>query len=482
MNNLKKILTPLLTVLALVFVCGAVSAQTVDSGAGGSATITINNASQGQTYTVYKLFDATVDGNGAISYKLPSGKTSLGDGSTWFEVDAKGNVTAKENADVSSDAFKTWAESFGTQAATATAEDNTVTFTNLAYGYYYVQSSLGATITVDSTNPDATIKDKNTTAPNIPDDNNGGGKHILVNGETVDSTTAKVGDTVNYQIKFEATNYVTTETDSKQITKYTIIDTPTNLSIDQSSVKVLVKGTEAKAANVSTTFDDAGKMTIVLTWADESGKTIYDSPADVVITYNATVTKGAADAAATNSATIGYNTADNPNEDPTPVDPDKPTDTTEVKTYQLTVNKTDGSKALTGATFKLYDAATDGNEIKVVKVSDGVYRVAEASEEGTEIEAGSAIIKGLKGLDTYYLEETKAPNGYNILTARQSVQMASSDDATKAADTTTEVINKAGAELPSTGSFGTKVFYLVGSILLIGALIFMISKRRMNNM
>ncbi|MFU1862673.1 cell wall anchor protein, partial [Enterococcus faecium] len=79
---------------------------------------------------------------------------------------------------------------------------------------------------------------------------------------------AKVGDTVNYQIKFEATNYVTTETDSKQITKYTIIDTPTNLSIDQSSVKVLVKGTEAKAANVSTTFDDAGKMTIVLTWAD----------------------------------------------------------------------------------------------------------------------------------------------------------------------------------------------------------------------
>ena len=475
MNNLKKILTPLLTVLALVFVCGAVSAQTVDSGAGGSATITINNASQGQTYTVYKLFDATVDGNGAISYKIPSGKAFTGN--DFFEVDAKGNVTAKENVDVSSDAFKTWAASFGTQAATAVAADNTVTFTNLAYGYYYVQSSLGATITVDSTNPDATIKDKNTTAPNIPDDNNGGGKHILVNGETVDSTTAKVGDTVNYQIKFEATNYVTTETDSKQITKYTIIDTPTNLSIDQSSVKVLVKGTEAKAANVSTTFDDAGKMTIVLTWADESGKTIYDSPADVVITYNATVTKGAADAAATNSATIGYNTADNPNEDPTPVDPDKPTDTTEVKTYQLTVNKTDGSKALTGATFKLYDAATDGNEIKVVKVSDGVYRVAEASEEGTEIEAGSATIKGLKGDDTkYYLEETKAPNGYNILTERKEVTISSTET------NTSNVINKAGAELPSTGSFGTKVFYLVGSILLIGALIFMISKRRMNNM
>lgn len=478
MNNLKKILTPLLTVLALVFVCGAVSAQTVDSGAGGSATITINNASQGQTYTVYKLFDATVDGKGAISYKLPSGKTSLGDGSTWFEVDAKGNVTAKKNADVSSDAFKTWAASFGTQAATATAKDNTVTFTNLAYGYYYVQSSLGATITVDSTNPDATIKDKNTTTPNIPDDNNGGGKHILVNGKTVDSATAKVGDTVNYQIKFEATNYVTTKTDSKQIVSYTITDTPTNLSIDKSSVKVLVKGTEAKAANVSTTFDDAGKMTIILTWADKSGKTIYDSPTDVVITYDATVTKGAADAAATNSATIGYNTADKPNENPTPVNPDKPNDTTEVKTYQFTLNKVDtSSNQLTGATFKLYDAATDGNEIKVVKVSDGVYRVAEASEKGIEIEAGSAVIKGLKGDDTkYYLEETKAPKGYNILTERKEVTISSTET------NTSNVVNKAGAALPSTGSFGTKVFYLVGSILLIGALIFMISKRRMNNM
>ena len=219
-------------------------------------------------------------------------------------------------------------------------------------------------------------------------------------------------------------------------------------------------------------------MTIVLTWADTAGKTIYNSPSTVVITYNATVTKGAADAAATNSATIGYNTADNPNEDPTPVNPDKPTDTTEVKTYQFTLNKVDtSSNQLTGATFKLYDAATDGNEIKVVKVSDGVYRVAEASEEGTEIEAGSAIIKGLKGDDTkYYLEETKAPNGYNILTERKEVTISSTET------NTSNVINKAGAELPSTGSFGTKVFYLVGSILLIGALIFMISKRRMNNM
>src|SRR5699024_11219282 len=61
-------------------------------------------------------------------------------------------VTAKADIDVSTDAFKTWAKSFGTQVATTTAADNTLTFTGLSYGYYYVQSSLGTTITVDSTN------------------------------------------------------------------------------------------------------------------------------------------------------------------------------------------------------------------------------------------------------------------------------------------------------------------------------------------
>lgn len=64
----------------------------------------------------------------------------------------------------------------------------------------------------------------------------------------------------------------------------------------------------------------------------------------------------------------------------------------------------DGSdNQLTGATFKLYDAETGGNEIKVVKVEDSVYRVAEDGEDGVEIEAGSVTVKGLAADATYYL-------------------------------------------------------------------------------
>ncbi len=70
-------------------------------------------------------------------------------------------------------------------------------------------------------------------------------------------------------------------------------------------------------------------MNLVLTWADAaaSNKTIYNSPAEVIITYSAVVTKDAKEGEATNSATIGYNTIDNPTTPPTPVDPDKPTET-----------------------------------------------------------------------------------------------------------------------------------------------------------
>lgn len=133
----------------------------------------------------------------------------------------------------------------------------------------------------------------------------------------------------------------------------------------------------------------------------------------------------------------------------------------------------DGSvNQLTGATFKLYDAETGGNEIKVVKVEDGVYRVAEDGEDGVEIEAGSVTVKGLAADATYYLEETKAPEGYNILTERQAVTIKADNSAEA------KVVNNAGTELPSTGSYGTTIFYVLGTVLVAGVLIYVVASRR----
>lgn len=496
MKKFKNLFMTVLALLAMVLTSSVASAQTVDTQAGGTGTITIRNASQSQTYTVYKLFDATVtpDGKG-ISYKLPIGKTkdNFG-GKDWFDVDSKGNITAKKDADVSSKEFAAWAESFGTEVKSAKATDNTLVFTNLTFGYYFVKSSLGAVLTVDSTTPDATVIDKNETNPTIPDTNKGGGKKIVAaDGTTTSTTTAKIGDTVPFQFKFNATNFVTENGVTKQIKSYTITDTPTALAIDQDSVAVKVgEQTLAKGADYTVTIDGAGKMTVVLKWIKTDKSTIYNSPIEVNVTYSAVVTKDAKDGQATNTATLGYNSFDptNPtdpnhpdNPDPdtpdTPVDPKNPEDNkTTVTTHRFTLNKTskaDGTDTLTGAEFRLYDALTGGNEIKVVKDGDA-YRVAEAGETGVVIEAGKVVIKGLKGDTKYYLEEVKAPNGYNILTERQEV-LVSKDDSARA-----DVVNKSGAELPSTGSFGTTMFYLAGSVLLIGALVYMISKRRMNNL
>ena len=467
----KSIFVKIISLLTVIFVTGTVvSAQTVDTSGGGSATITIENASQGKDYTLYKLFDATVGKNGEIAYTVPSGKT-LGE-NDYFSVNSQGNVSAKENIDVSSEAFKTWAASFGSQVATATAENNKIVFTGLTYGYYYVQSSLGGTITVDSTTPNATLKDKNETKPIIPDDMDGGGKTIIVNGQTVTESSVKIGETVTYQIKFEATNHVTEGTGdnvtSKLITQYTVVDTPTNVAIDEDSVAVTVAGTTIDNNNYTKSFDPDGVMTLTLPWADND-TSIYASPSEVVITYNATVTKEAQDGKANNKASIKYTTEDGEN----PIDPDEPEYPTLITTHSFTLNKTDeNGKALTGATFRLYDAQTGGNEIKVVKVSDGVYRVAEDGEAGVDIEAGTAVVKGLKADTTYYLEETKAPNGYNILTERKAVTVTK-DDAAKVT-----VENHSGAELPSTGSYGTTIFYVVGSVLILGVLIYVIASRR----
>ena len=481
MKKFKNLFMAMLAMLAMVLPSSVASAQTVDTQAGGTGTITIRNASQSQTYTVYKLFDATVTADGTgISYKVPTGKTLPAD-NPYFAVDSKGNVTAKEGATVSSEAFATWAKSFGTEVKSATATDNTLVFTNLTFGYYFVTSSLGAVLTVDSTTPNATVIDKNTTNPTIPDSTNGGGKKIVAaDGTTTSTTTAKIGDTVPFQFKFNATNFVTAAGVTKQIKSYTITDTPTALTINQDSVVVKV-GTKIliKDQDYTVSFDNTGKMTVVLTWIKADKSTIYNSPIEVNVTYSAVVNKDAKEGEATNTATLGYNSFDPTDpRDPTPVNPKDPDDNkTTVTTHRFTLKKTnEANDTLTGAEFKLYDASTGGTEIKVVKDREGTYRVAEANEEGVVIEAGQVVIKGLKGTTTYYLEETKAPDGYNILTERQAIEVTSDNTAEA------NVVNKKGGLLPSTGSIGTTMFYLSGAVMLIGAFIFMVSKRRMKNL
>ena len=433
-----------------------------------TGTITITNASQGQTYTVYKVFDAHYNATTkTTSYTVKAGdvKDAAAAASDLFVVDtvadSEGNyaVTRKDGA-TDADVLawvKANADKFE-QVAQAEAASDTVTF-DVAYGYYYITSTLGATVTVDTNTPNVSVIDKNTTSPSVPSD-----KELKV----ANDDTAEIGDTVKYTVEYTATNFVTDANgNTTQIYQYVVDDTPTAINIDTDSI-VIKAGTADITDTATITEGTDGKLNIVIPWAttedDGSYTSIYASPITLTITYEALVTEKAQDGTISNKVEIKYN------------DTKFTEDEVELKTYQITVNKVDGEgTALEGAQFELYDAATGGNKIALVKDGDA-YRPATAAEQAADgfssavIEAGTAVIKGLDGDLTYYLEEIKAPEGYNKLTSRVAVTM-------NEANATSNVVNNSGSELPSTGGMGTTIFYVVGGLMMAAAVVLLVSKK-----
>lgn len=170
---------------------------------------------------------------------------------------------------------------------------------------------------------------------------------------------------------------------------------------------------------------------------------------------------------------------------------------TKTKTFELPVFKytKDGTdeKALAGATFTLSKNQNGTDPINLVKTSaenaaEGTYRVARTGETGvttvTTPSSGKFTIKGLDA-DTYYLTETKQPDGYNKLSAPIKVVIAENGNITIGTDTTVvtevKVLNNTGTILPSTGGNGTSLIYFLGAVLALVSGVVLITKQRMKN-
>lgn len=162
--------------------------------------------------------------------------------------------------------------------------------------------------------------------------------------------------------------------------------------------------------------------------------------------------------------------------------------TTTTYVYEFDLVKTNASNTLlNGAKFKLYDAVTGGNEIKLVKVADYSYRVARSDEDAVDkiiVQDGLVTITGLDR-GTYYLEETDAPAGYNMLSARQGFTITDTNlkatvNGTAYSEGGVQIVNKTGSLLPDTGGFGTAMLILIGSILVVGTGILLVTKKRMS--
>lgn len=232
----------------------------------------------------------------------------------------------------------------------------------------------------------------------------------------------------------------------------------------------------------------------------------------------------------------------NPGDKPGPDSPTGETPESKTRTFVTGVEliKVDpNNKRLTGAEFKI-----EGTKTNIVLVSkesfeenvdgtywklkDGSYTTDDPSSEGmdqskyesttvkytknvttTQVETSEEVkATGTVGEDgvlrfdglsagTYTITELKAPNGYNLLQGPITVTIgftAPNDQNSGCTWTVTapadaqvvdgrvqlEVENQAGGLLPSTGGIGTTIFYIVGGILVVGAAVLLITKKRMS--
>lgn len=182
-------------------------------------------------------------------------------------------------------------------------------------------------------------------------------------------------------------------------------------------------------------------------------------------------------------------------------------------TFKMGINKVnENGGQLTGAKFALskngtlkvadmncndegIPAVTTGL-IAMVKISDGEYRVAVDGDTNVVyvVDAGNPVIKGLDDAVDYYLYETKAPAGYNLLSepVHFKISAAYNEDGSNYTDVTVtvgaaaasntlsaNVVNKSGSTLPETGGIGTTIFYVLGSLLVVGAGVVLITRKRM---
>lgn len=471
MRHLKRFLGAVVAAL-MVFAMTVTPALAAHGTNSNSGSITIDNAEDGHTYSAYQVLvleSYNTDAN-AYSYKAANGWGDwLKTQTKYVNVDADGYVTWVQNADAAAFAKAALAHAEAnkiTPTATQTATSSTVTFSSLNLGYYLVDTTLGTLCSLDTTVPNATMKEKNevpSQEKEVQEDSD---------GSWGDKNTAEIGDTVNFrttiQVKPGAESYVLHDVMTEGLT----------LDPDSVTVANLNKGTDYTVAT-GTADGCTFEVTFSQTYLDS-----VTADTKLTVTYNAVLNEDAKiyTDAETNKTWLDY--GDDTNTKSTP-----PSET-ETYTFKVDVVKTDeDKKVLDGAQFKLYDAKTGGNEITLVKVSDGVYRLAKDGETGVEYITtvnGELEIKGFDANTNYYLEETKAPDGYHKLSERVEIAVKEANLEASVSNGVYQsggvhVENKAGSLLPTTGGMGTTIFYVAGGAIVVAAAATLVYRKRMEN-
>ena len=510
MKTVKSAFSLLLAlVLTLALSIAAFAAETY--------TITITNDKTGHTYEAYQIFagDLTVKENGEKvlsnitwgSGVTDAGKTDLGNA-------AKKAASLKNEADAK--AFAEEVAKYLQNPTESTAGSGSYTISGLSAGYYLVKDKDNTLSDQDDFYTAYIMQVVGNVTAEPKGEKPGLDKQIKHNDDNSWGVVGdnQIGDTVEFRTISDVPDTTGYETYTYKISDTMSAGLTSNVK-SASDVTIKVNDTgDALSTDYYTLTADGNTFTVTvdILKAVKDGKV---TKGDKLYAYYTGVLNADAkvydEGKQDNAAHLEY--SNNPNGEGTGK-------TTDKKVYDWTfkmgVNKVDKSgNALTGAKFVLSKSGTlkvadlkceetgtptvTTDLIGLVKVSDGVYRVALTGDTDIvyAIDAGQPVIKGLDDNVTYYLYETKAPAGYNLLSEPVSFKITAqySDDGSTMKDgfpkvtidngepsttLTANVVNQSGAELPSTGGIGTTIFYVLGGLLVVGAGVLLVTRKRMN--
>lgn len=500
MKIIKKVAAIMLSVMMVLGMCSVVGAvETSGTSETDKGKITIDNAIVDQTYTIYRILElesfsdktTTKPNTGNYAYKAVKEWEDFiktGEGKDYLEIKDgyvywKGDNTDARAAELAKKALVYAKDSKNNITASlqpVTAKSTTVTFENLPLGYYLVDSSTGALCSLNTTDTDVTIEEKNA-APTVEKKVQEDSK-IGATDEYGESNTADIGQTVNFKTTITAQagaqNYVLHDKMDKGLTF------SGSVSVTKGNQTFTTPTDYNLVVSTPTAIEDGCTFEIVFT-SDFCNK--LKAGDEIVVTYSATLNEEAVIAGDGNKNETWLKYGDSS------VTTHK---TTTTKTYEIPVFKytkktAENKTGLPNAEFTLSKNTDGTNPIKLVDITNGAaegkYRVAKTGEATTKDKVitpatGKFTIQGLDA-DIYYLTETKQPDGYNKLSKAVKIVIDEKgnitvDDKTPSTELV-EVENKSGSILPSTGGMGTTLFYIFGAILVIGSGVVLITKKRM---